>query len=105
MSAETLDIYNDHRKEEIENGPFSETFTTASPSGSFSGIFDRSHIEDNKDSGNVQQKKLYPRIMVSEVPEGIEPQTTTITREKTSDTFTFWFVGKDDEGVPYLWLV
>ena len=102
MSLETLDIYRDHREEQLENGPFSETFQIVGGS-TFKGVFDRSHMEENKDSGNVRQKKLYPRILVSEVPSGLTPNVTKIQREEGTE-FTFKFSAIDDEGIEYLWL-
>lgn len=103
MSQETIDIMRQHRTNQIELSPSSETFQIVGGS-TFIGIFDRAHKEDNKDSGNVTQKKLTPMIMVSTIPAGLIEQSSEITRETPGETFVFNYVGKDDEGIPILWL-
>jgi hypothetical protein len=102
MSKATLDILNQDRENQIRLCPASEEFTIVG-GGTFWGIFDRAHWEENKDSGNVMQKKLRPTISVSTVPSGIVEKTTKIQREDGTE-FTLLFVGVDDEGVPLLWL-
>ena len=104
MSLETLNILEEHRDNQVELSPFSELFQIVGGS-TFYGIFDKSHIEDNKDSGNVTQKKLKPRIIVSTVPSGLTERSTEITRANGTETYTFGFVGKDDAGTPLLWLL
>lgn len=103
MSQETIDILRQHRADQIELSPSSETFQIVGGS-TFKGIFDRAHKEDNKDSGNVLQKKLTPLIMVSTIPAGLTERSSQITRETVGETFTFSYVGKDEEGIPILWL-
>ncbi len=103
MSEATLDIMRDHRTNQIELSPSSETFQIVGGS-TFKGIFERSHLENNKDSGNVMQKKLTSRILVSTIPAGLTERVTKITREDPGKEFTFNFAGLDDEGIPILWL-
>jgi len=107
MSQEALDIYRTHRAAQVGTGVFSEEFRiiTGQTYTAFRGVFDKSHMEDNKDGGNVMQKKLYPRIIVSEVPAGLVPRTSEIVRAYDGASYIFQFSGLDDEGIPVLWLV
>lgn len=102
MSVEALEIMRQQRRDQIELNPGSETFTV-SDAADFIGIFDRMHMEEDSDGGNVQQKLLNPVVMVSEIPAGITERVSVITREE-GDSYTFLFAGKDEEGVPILWL-
>jgi hypothetical protein len=106
MSQTTLDITRRHRKAQTENSPFSEEFQIVG-GGTFKGIFDRSHIEDEKDRGNVTQKQTNPMIQVAERPDGLTERTSKIRREGWTSgdkEYTFFFYGIDDEGVPVVWL-
>jgi len=106
MSFDTVNIMRDHRKNQIETSPFSETFQIVGGS-TFKGIFDKAHFQDNKDSGNVTQKKLNPLIMVSEKPVGLTERSTKIRREGWTIgdyEYTFFKIGTDEEGIPILWL-
>ncbi len=106
MSADTLDIMRQHRADQIETGSFSEEFLIVG-GGSFFGIFDKSHVENNKDNGNITQKKLNPMIMVPIIPSGLRPMETQIKRVgwlPGDKIYTFQFAGNDSEGVPVLWL-
>lgn len=102
MSLETIDILRTHRDNQLKLSPSSEEFNIVDGL-TFFGIFDRAHFEDNKDKGNVLQKKLTPVIQVSTIPSGMTERETRIEREN-GDTFTLFFVGKNDEGIPLLWL-
>lgn len=107
MSTAAIEIKQRHRAYQLEQSPDSEEFSIVG-GGTFKGIFDRSHLEDNKDHGNVLNKKLNPLIMVAVVPDGLIERTTLIRREgwETGDKeFTFFFSGKDEEGIPVLWLI
>lgn len=103
MSQATLDILDTHRAAQIETSPSSEEFQIVG-GDSFQGIFDEAHQEDKNDDGNVLQKKLTPMIMVSTIPSGIVERQTKIIRETAGYEYTFNFAGKDDRGVPILWL-
>ena len=103
MSQETIDIMRQQRKDQVELNPSSELFQIVD-GGTFRGVFDRAHLEDRKDKGNVTQKKLTPLIMVSEIPSGLIERTTQIERESVGKTYTLSFVSLDDEGIPILWL-
>ncbi len=106
MSLETLAILNQQRADMIELDPSSETFNIVG-GGSFEGIFDLSHVENNKDNGNITQKKLNPTIMVPIIPSGLRPMETQIKRVgwlPGDKVYTFQFAGNDSEGVPVLWL-
>lgn len=105
MSLTTLEIMNGHRKAAVENSPASEEFTIVE-GGNFKGIFDESHIENNKDSGNVTQKKIKPRIMVDSLPEELvnQERISKIQREN-GEEYTYQFFGKDKEGIAIIWLV
>jgi len=106
MSVETIDIMNEHRKNQIEQSPSSETFQIVGGS-TFKGIFDRSHFEENKDSGNVTQKKPFPIIMVNIRPADLTEKSSKIRRENFQigdKEYIFNYIGTDDEGIPILWL-
>lgn len=103
MSVEALDLYRQQRDYQVEDGQFSEEFQIVG-GDTFRGVWDLAHMQDNKDRGNVMQKKLNPRIMISTIPAGLEERTTQITRVSTLETFTYFFVDKTDEGIPILWL-
>ncbi len=103
MSQTTIDIMNADRANQLALSPSSETFQIVG-GDTFSGVFDRAHFEENKDDGNNQQKILKPVIMVSTIPSGLTERVTQITRENGTDTYTLFFIGKDDEGIPLLWL-
>lgn len=106
MSITAIEIKRAQRARQIEYGPDSEEFTVVG-GGTFRGIFDRSYIYDNKDSGNVQQKKNNPLIMVATIPEELIERTSKIRREEWQigdKEFTFNGYAIDDEGVPILWL-
>lgn len=106
MSIEALDLMRDQRKLQIEQSPFSEEFQIVG-GGSFRGIFDKSHEETNKDGGNIRQKNLSPAIMISDIPSGLIERASKIQREgwTTGDKiYTFRAYGKDEEGIPILWL-
>lgn len=102
MSLETIDLMREQRTAQIEESPASETFQIVGGS-TFKGVFDRANFSDSKDKGNVKNQFLRPCIMVSVVPSGIEERTTKIQREEGSE-YTLFFIGKDDEGIPLLWL-
>ncbi len=103
MSLEAIDIMNTDRANQLALSPSSETFQIVG-GDTFTGIFDRAHFEENKDDGNNEQKILSPVIMVSTVPAGLVERQTEITRENGTDTYKLFFIGKDDEGIPLLWL-
>jgi len=102
MSKATIDIMNQHREDQIKFNPSSELFQIIG-GGSFYGIFDKSHQELQKDSGNNQIKTLRGSILVSEVPFGLIGRETKIVREDSTE-YTFFYEGLDDNGVPILWL-
>jgi hypothetical protein len=100
-----LDVYDDQRTEQIENGPFSEEFIL-DPSGTATpirGIYDESYLTENQDQGNVRQQIRKPVILVSEVPSGIVPKTTQITVRGTDRKIQK--VDRDPNGIPRLWLL
>jgi hypothetical protein len=103
MSTDALDVLRQHRDATIQLSPFSELFQIVG-GVSFYGVFDEAHVEENKDAGQVTQKKRKPLIMVSEVPSGLVERTSKITREGETREYTFHYVGKDAEGLPILWL-
>lgn len=106
MSITAIEIKRAHRLRQIEEGPDSEEFSIVG-GGTFRGIFDRSYIYDNKDSGNVKQKTNNPLIMVSGRPDGLTEQVSVIRREEWATggkEYRFLSYAIDDEGVPVLWL-
>ena len=103
MSAEALTIMNQHRQDCTENGYSSESFLIDGVDG-FRGTFDKSHIEEKDDKGNVAQKNIHPRIMVNSMPSGLQGNVTKIVRVSTSTEYIFNFYGVDSEGIGLVWL-
>ena len=101
MSTDAVDIMNIHRANQIKLSPSSEEFQIVGGSV-FYGIFDNSHIQDKNDSGNVKQKKRFARIIVdtitAEMVQGVE------VLFPDSSTKAIAFHGRDENGVPILWL-
>lgn len=106
MSQETLDILRDNLNDQIELSPFSEVITIDNGPDTFHGIFDNFHIENNKDNGNVSQKRSKPGLMVSSLfPSLVNRERIAKLKRENGDVYTFQFYGKDEEGVPIIWLV
>lgn len=103
MSQATIDIMNQHRKDQIEKSPSSEEFTI-NTGGLFFGIFDKSHIEGKRNDGNNKMKSTRGSIQVDTRPAGLEERVSIITRENGADSFTFFSFEIDDEGIPLIWL-
>lgn len=99
--SDALDIYDSHRAEQLQNGPFSETFTFGS--SSFKGIFDNASEQIDEDSGGVSQKVRRPRILCDVEPDGVA-KGTVLTRTRTSTTYTVFLINPDDQGVVSIWL-
>lgn len=100
-----LDLYAAQRKEQIENGPFSEPFYL-DPTGARTevmGIYDEPYLAGDKDTGNVRQQLRKPRVLIDTVPSGVIPQTTKI--EVRSGVYTVQKIDRDPEGVPRMWLL
>jgi hypothetical protein len=107
MSQAALDIMKKHRRAQIEKSPSSEFFYLNDIPHSFRGIFDKYHMEDSRDSGNANQKKLMTGIMVAEPPSGLVERQSRMKRESWAPgdkEYTLQFIGQDEEGVPILWL-
>jgi hypothetical protein len=103
VSIEALNAQRQQRKYCTENGYSSEQFEIVG-GVFFYGTFDKSHIEEKNDSGNVQQKNIYPRIMVDSMPDGLQGNVTKIIRVSTGLEYTFSFYGTDLEGIGLVWL-
>lgn len=100
-----LDIYDQHRMEQVENGVFSEDFIL-DPSGVgtiIKGIFDEAYATDNQDQGNVRQQRRTPVILLASIPAGITPQSTQITVRGVNRTI--YKVDRDENGIPRMWLL
>jgi hypothetical protein len=102
MATDALDIYRQHRLEEITNAPFSEEFLITG-GAVFGGIFDHASDQTDTDKGQVDQKERKPRILVDSIPAGLDVGEE-ITRIYTAETFNVQYFGRDDEGVPHIWL-
>jgi hypothetical protein len=100
-----LDIFADHRKEQIENGPFSESFiiTTSGDTQTVKGIYDESYVTQEQDSGKVRQQMRKPVILIAEIPTGIIPRTSKI--DVRGLEYTVQKIDRDSEGVPRIWLL
>ena len=103
MSLESIQAMREQRKSQVEDNPSAETFQIVGGE-TFKGTFDNSREEENKDKGNITQKKRNPAVMVDSMPSGLIERTSKIQREDGTE-YTFWRVGKDDEGIPILWLL
>lgn len=101
MSQDALDIYNEHRKYQIEEGSFSEETALLNGSTEIKGVFDNSYGLTNKDTGNVTKQKRKPRFLVDIVPT-FEPNVSTLTVQ--GDTYLINKATEDEYGIPVLWL-
>lgn len=102
--SNALDIYYQHRIEQIENGQFSEEFVL-DPSGAantFRGIYDEEYFTHERDQGNVRQQTRRPRILVSTIPTGAEKNVKITVR---SEERTIQKIDLDPEGVPRIWII
>ena len=103
MSLTAIEIMRQHRKDQVEKNPSSESFSILG-GGSFLGTFDITHEEENKDKGNSLMKKTRPFIIVDKRPDGLTERISKITREGDSKEYLFFFEGQDSEGLTVLWL-
>ena len=103
MSQDALDVYKQHRIEEIENGAFSREFSYNAGADTFRGIFDRASDQAENDGGNVDQKHLKPRIIVAAIPVTLT-KDAEIVDSYTGNTYKAHYFGRDDDGVPHIWL-
>lgn len=103
MSA--LDIYDNQRDEQIEEGNFSEefTYTLDSVVTTFKGIYDESYITEERDQGNFRQQKRKPVILISTIPAGIVAKTTKVLVGGVERLINK--IDRDTRGVPRLWLI
>lgn len=100
--SDALDIYEAHRAEQLQNSPFSETFSYGAGS-SFKGIFDNPTEQDDEDQGGVSRKIRRPRIICDTAPTGLGIDDA-ITRIRTADIYKVNHIGLDDQGIVHLWL-
>ena len=103
MSA--LDLYDNQRDFQLEEGNFSEDFTYALGGvvTTFKGIYDEAYIIENSDAGQMRQQKRKPLISVSEEPDGIVAKTTKVTVRGLERTINK--IDRDPNGVTRLWLI
>lgn len=100
-----LTEYSTQLETQIEDGPFSETFTI-DPSGvatEVKGIFDNSYDQGDRDQGNVRQQHKKPRVILASVPSGVTARATQI--EVRSQTYTIQKIDEDGNEAVTLWLV
>jgi len=102
VSTEAIAVYDGHRAFQVENGPFSQEFTTTPGGDTFRGTLDHSHVEDNKDDGNVRQKTRKMRILVGTVPAFIDEGVKIADVDGRDRTVSE--VDLDLMGVPVIWL-
>jgi hypothetical protein len=102
MTTAALEIYDQHRKYQLEEGVFSEG-VPAIVDGTIEvkGVFDDSHIVGSKDGGNVLARKRSIRFLVDTVPTYTPKQSTIVI-----DGITYKMIrdDKDKRGIPVLWL-
>ncbi len=102
MSNDTVDLYNEKKKELIEQGSNSQEAILDGATTIF-GIFDESFTTGSNDSGNVPQRIKKPRFLVDTIP-AFTPTLTTL--EINSVTYIINNAsGKDKNGYSILWLV
>jgi hypothetical protein len=106
MSQEALSVYRQQRAYQVSQGPMSEEFTIVGGT-TFRGVFDRSMVYLNKDSGEVEQQVLKARIIVPEIPASLlgQEQTARVTREGDTTNYLVYSFAYDDEGIPVIWLM
>lgn len=107
MSIDTVNLYNDKKKELIEDGSFSEPFIYkadgTNTTGTINGVFDEHYTIANKDSGNVPQQFKKPRCMVNELPAGLITGTS-VMEIRSIDYVIIKPGGTDKNGYQVLWL-
>lgn len=97
----SLDVFREHRLEQLANGPFSEEWTTDG-GATIKGIYDNSPESTNKDAGNYEQKTVVPRIITATIPDGVERGTVVLDVQGRDMTVSE--ISPDYEGVPVIWL-
>ena len=101
MSAEALAIYDAHRKQQVEEGTFSETAILEGGS-EIKGVFDDSLMVGSLDAANQPRQSSRIRFLVDQLPT-FEPRVTKITIR--SIEYTIQKGDEDANGIKTLWLV
>lgn len=101
MSSESLEAMRQHRLDQVENGAFSQEFTSSDPVAAFRGIYERAYALRDRDQGYNSHNTPTPAILVSEIPDGFKKGTIITTEDGDKRVTVF---GKDFEGVPIIWL-
>jgi hypothetical protein len=99
MSDNTVDLYNEKKKELIEDGSFSQSAIVDGVT--IYGIFDNHYSLGSKDGGNVTQQFKKPRFIVDIAPS-FTPNVTKITINSVDYTITK--STPDKNGYVVLWL-
>lgn len=99
MSVESLNIYNKHRKSQVENGKFSEIGLIGAIE--ILGIFDDHYYFGKSDGGNQPMQAHQLRFLVDSIPTFTE--RSTVIKIRNVD-YVIMKADKDENGVPRLWL-
>ena len=100
MSQDALDIYNTHRKFQVEEGSFSQVGII---DGTIlcNGIFDNHYFNGVKDGTNIPAMTHQKRFLVDSIPI-FTPQSSKIVID--SKEYVIMKSDLDKNGVPVLWL-
>jgi len=90
-----------------ENGAFTEQaiFDPVGVGGILYGWYEDNALPENKDSGNVKQKNIKRRFILSAVPDFDVYDKKLLTLVESGKSYTVEYVDKDEHGPQVLWLV
>ena len=107
MSIDTVNLYNEKKKELIEDGSNSEPGIYKADgvvaTSTINGIFDEHYMKAEKDSGNVPQQFKKPRFFIDALPAGLVPGTS-VMEIRSVDYIIIKPGGTDKNGFQVLWL-
>jgi hypothetical protein len=105
MSISAIESMQQQYDNVIDDGIFSQKFIL-DPDGAavpFNGVFDNPYLTENEDGGHVRQETFGPNIMVKEILSGFT-RDAEIQVVADSSILHISKTGKDDRGVPVVWL-
>lgn len=108
MTTAARNIQDAHLAAQLgENGVFTEQaiFDPTGVAVILYGWFDDTVLAENKDSGNVKQKNIKRRFVLSAVPAFDVYDKKILTLVESGESYTIEYVDKDEHGPQVLWLV
>jgi hypothetical protein len=100
-----LEIYREQRRQQIEDGPFSESFylDPYATRVEIRGIYDEPYLAGESDQGNVRKQLQKPRVVVDEIPASVIARSTQI--EVRGKVYRIEKPDRDPDGIPRMWLL